>query len=57
MHSKMENAGFSMKLIGSKYVYTKNKISVIFHVNNKYEVDNFQIIIETTNENDTFFRF
>jgi hypothetical protein len=55
MNLKMENAGFSMKLVGSKYVYTKNKISVIFHENYKNEVNAFEIIIETTNKDQVVF--
>jgi hypothetical protein len=55
MNLKMGSNGYSKKLVGSKHVYTKNKISIIFHENYKNEVNAFEIIIETTNKDQVVF--
>lgn len=55
MTLKMGSVGYNKKTVGSKHVYMKNKISIVFQENDENEVGAFQIIIETTNKDEVVF--
>lgn len=56
IHLIMGSVGYNKKIVGSKHVYMKNKISIIFQENDKNEVSAFEITIETTNNDHVFFK-
>lgn len=47
--------GYRQEIIGSRWIYIKNKVTISFQKNHKSKISAFRIIVETTNKNDVAF--